>query len=107
MIPPQIRHLEHGILHRGENWYCGHPRQVLFTQFGDGELVVGHNHAPCIYSSPEDVRHDLGGYHSRAIALLQRSIDGRIFTAYYYNAPSASPFGGIRFIASSHFELTI
>ena len=75
MFPTQFLHLENGILHRGDDWYCGHPRQVLFKQFPDGELVVGHNHAPCVYSSPDDVRHDLHGYHSRAIALLQRSDD--------------------------------
>ncbi|MEW6751853.1 MAG: sialidase family protein [Candidatus Latescibacterota bacterium] len=79
---PRLRHLEHGVLHHDPGWYCGHPRQAVFGHFPGDELVVGHNHAPCAYAAPQDVRHDLGGYHSRAVALLQRSCDqGRAWPA--------------------------
>jgi len=73
---PEISDVEHGVLHYDKATYCGHPRQGVFKHFGAGEIVVGHNHAPCAYAAPDDVRHDLGGYHSRAVALLQRSMDG-------------------------------
>ena len=68
-----IRHIR---VHGDKGVYCGHPRQGGIYNFGDGELVVIHNHAPCAYQSPEDVRHDEFGYHSRSEVLLQRSLDG-------------------------------
>jgi len=73
---PELDGLEHFVIHYDRKWYCGHPRQGVFACFGGGELVVGHNHAPCNYAVPFDVRHDLGGYHSRAVMLLMRSRDG-------------------------------
>jgi hypothetical protein len=44
--------------------------------FGNGEMVVLDNHAPCAYERPADVQHDHGGYHGRSVLLLQRSMDG-------------------------------
>ncbi len=73
---PEIYDVQHFKLHYDEKTYCGHPRQAIFKSFSDREIVVGHNHALCNYQVPSDVRHDLGGYHSRAVALLQRSVDG-------------------------------
>jgi hypothetical protein len=73
---PEIVDLKHSILHYDRRWYCGHPRQGILAYFGGVEIVVGHNHAPCEYRTPNDVKHDLGGYHSRAVLLLQRSTDG-------------------------------
>ena len=73
---PRITDLRHSVIHYGKGWYCGHPRQAVFAYFGGGEIVVGHNHAPCAYQVAQDVQHDLGGYHSRAVVLLQRSLDG-------------------------------
>ena len=35
-----------------------------------------HNHAPCAYQTRTDIQHDYGGYHSRSVLLLQRSLDG-------------------------------
>jgi len=79
---PKPREVHHLTLHYDRRTYCGHPRQVVFKYFGGSELVVGHNHAPCAYRVPSDVQHDLGGYHSRAVALLQRSLDaGRTWPA--------------------------
>ncbi len=56
--------------------FCGHPRQGGIFNFGNNEIAVIHYHAPCAYQTRDDVRHDFGGYHSRAKALLQRSLDG-------------------------------
>jgi len=71
---PETCELRHFALHRDRHCYCGHPRQAIFRYFGD-ELIVGHNHAPCDYALPSDVRHGLPGYHRRAVVLLQRSRD--------------------------------
>ena len=73
---PEIYDVQHFKMHYNKNWYCGHPRQSIFNYFGFGEIIVAHNHAPCNYQVPSDVGHDLGGYHSRAAILLQRSTDG-------------------------------
>jgi hypothetical protein len=73
---PVIYDVQHFKMHYNKNWYCGHPRQGIFNYFGSGEIIVAHNHAPCNYQVPSDIAHDLGGYHSRAAILLQRSTDG-------------------------------
>lgn len=73
---PKVDDLRHGIVHYDKGTYCGHPRQVAFGYFGNGEIVVGHNHAPARYEDRDSIKHDLGGYHSRAVQLLQRSLDG-------------------------------
>jgi len=72
---PEIVEVEHIILHYDKKTYCGHPLQVVFKYFGNGEIVVGHNHAPCEYAVETDVRHGPAGYHGRAVQLLQRSTD--------------------------------
>jgi hypothetical protein len=72
---PQIVDVEHGILHYDKKTYCGHPRETVFGYFGNGEIVVGHHHAPCDYRVASDVEHGPKGYHGRAIVLLQRSTD--------------------------------
>jgi hypothetical protein len=71
----ELAHVEHIKLHGSKDTYCGHPRQGGIFNFGGGEIVVIHNHAPCSYQKPEDVHHDEFGYHSRAVVLLQRSLD--------------------------------
>ncbi|MFQ6094455.1 MAG: sialidase family protein, partial [bacterium] len=72
----EIEDIQHIKLCGDKNTYCGHPRQGGIFNFGQGELAVVHFHAPCAYQRPEDVRHDYGGYHSRSVVLLQRSLDG-------------------------------
>src|SRR5438045_6351547 len=67
--------VEHIKLHGDRTTYCGHPRQGGIFNFGRGEIAVLHNHAPCAYQKPSDVQHDYGGYHSRSVVLLQRSMD--------------------------------
>ena len=72
----EITDVRHVRVHGSQDAYCGHPRQGGIFNFGNGELAVIHNHAPCTYERPEDVRHDEFGYHARSVALLQRSLDG-------------------------------
>ena len=44
--------------------------------YGDGELLVGHSHAPARYQVPEDVSHSFtAGFASRARIIFQRSFD--------------------------------
>ncbi len=70
-----IGEIEHVVLCRSKDRYCGHPRQGGIHYFGGGELVVIHNHAPCSYRAENDVWHGRAGYHGRACCLLQRSMD--------------------------------
>jgi len=72
----KLASVEHIKLHGDRASYCGHPRQCGIFHFGQGEIAVMHNHAPCAYQKPTDVQHDFGGYHSRSVVLLQRSMDG-------------------------------
>lgn len=72
--PPVITGLTHSILHYDKAHYCGHPRMVGFAYFGNGELLVGHFHAPSKYQVYDDVRHV--AYQGRAVCLMQRSTDG-------------------------------
>ncbi len=70
--PAEVRHIR---LHGDRTTYCGHPRQGGLFYFGNGELVVLHNHATVAYQKREDVQHDFYGYHARSSLLLQRSPD--------------------------------
>ena len=72
VVPENIEHVK---VCGSPETYCGHPRQGGIHYFGNGELVLIHNHAPCAYERPEDVRHDEHGYHAHAQVLLQRSLD--------------------------------
>src|SRR5512132_667066 len=72
----RIREVVHTKLHGDKTTYCGHPRQGGIFYFGGGELAVLHNHAPCAYQTRTDIQHDYGGYHSRSVLMLQRSLDG-------------------------------
>ena len=72
---PEITDVEHIEIHYDKNSYCGHPLQAVFKYYGNGEIVVGHNHAPCNYKVPSDVQHGPGGCHGRSTTILQRSTD--------------------------------
>lgn len=73
---PRLTEVEHIDVFYDRGRYAGHPRQGGIFNFGGGEIAVIHNNAPCAYARPEDVKHDWGGYHARAVILLQRSTDG-------------------------------
>lgn len=72
----RLRDVRHTTLCYARDCYCGHPRQGGLFHFAGDELAVLHHHAPSAYREPADVRHDYGGYHSRSVVLLQRSLDG-------------------------------
>jgi hypothetical protein len=54
--------------------YCGHPRAGAVYSFGNGELAVIYNRAPCAYQRREDVGHDFC-YFERSVQVLTRSLD--------------------------------
>ena len=73
---PSITDLRHTKLCYRQDHYCGHPRQLPFRNYGHGEIVVGHYHAPARYTTHDDVSHSSStGYFSRAKILLQRTLD--------------------------------
>ena len=64
---PSIADLRHTKLCYRQDHYCGHPRQLPFHNYGHGEIVVGHYHAPARYATHDDVSHSsTTGYFSRA-----------------------------------------
>ena len=71
----EISDVRHTEIHGDKTTYCGHPRQGGIFGFGEGEIAVIHNHAPCAYKSSQDVTHGELGYHGRSVVLLQRSLD--------------------------------
>lgn len=75
MPAPRLAELEHIDVDYARDRYAGHPRQGGIFNFGDGEIAVIYNRAPCAYKNYSDVKHDLGGYHSRAQIILARSFD--------------------------------
>jgi len=80
---PEMVDVQHFKISYDKKYYCGHPRQTVFKNFGDGEIVIGHNRGTTtrggkMYEVPKDVSHGYwnGGYVSRGVVLLQRSTDG-------------------------------
>ena len=73
---PRLVDVDHGVVCYSKDTYCGHPRQSGIYDYGGGELVVMHSHAPCRYQKPNDISHSfVHGYASRAVIVLQRSTD--------------------------------
>ena len=54
---PVLTDVRHTKVCYSKDTYCGHPRQTGIFNYGDGELLVGHSHAPARYQVPEDVSH--------------------------------------------------
>ncbi len=75
MSAPRLAEVEHLHVDYARDRYAGHPRQGGIFNFGGGEIAVIYNRAPCAYRNYSDVKHDLGGYHSRAQIILARSFD--------------------------------
>ena len=76
IIPaPALAEVEHTQVDYARDRYAGHPRQGGIFNFGGGEIAIIYNRAPCAYRNWSDVKHDLGGYHSRAQIILARSFD--------------------------------
>jgi len=76
MSAPRLAEVEHLHVDYARDRYAGHPRQGGIFNFGNGEIAVVYNRAPCEYRNYSDVKHDLGGYHSRAQIILARSFNG-------------------------------
>ena len=74
-IVPSLVDVHHSKLCYSQDRYCGHPRQLPFRNFGNGELVVAHFHAPATYQSRDSISHGFGHYMGRSSVLLQRSYD--------------------------------
>ena len=53
---PRIADLRHTRLCYRQDHYCGHPRQLPFRNYGNGEIVVGHYHAPSRKVSIRDIK---------------------------------------------------
>jgi len=70
-----LSNIEHLQVDYARDRYAGHPRQGGIFNFGDGEIAVLYNRAPCAYREPADVGHDFGGYHTRSQVILARSYD--------------------------------
>ena len=74
-VVPELTDVHHIKLCYSKDTYCGHPRQCPIYNYGNGEIVVIHHHAPATYQTREDIRHGQTGYKGRAKILLQRSYD--------------------------------
>ena len=73
---PVLSDVHHTKLCYSKHTYCGHPRQTGIFNYGNGELLVGHSHAPSRYQVPKDIGHSFtNGYASRARIIFQRSYD--------------------------------
>ena len=74
-VEPELTDVHHIKLCYSKDTYCGHPRQCPIHNYGNGEIVVIHHHAPATYQTRENIRHGHAGYKGRAKILLQRSLD--------------------------------
>ena len=74
-VVPELTDVHHIKLCYSKDTYCGHPRQCPIHNYGNGEIVVIHHHAPATYQTRENIRHGHAGYKGRAKILLQRSLD--------------------------------
>ena len=73
---PELTDIHHTKVCYSKDRYCGHPRQSGIFNYGNGEIAVLHSHAPSRYQVPDDISHSFtSGYASRAVILLQRSLD--------------------------------
>ena len=73
---PELTEVHHIKLCYSNDTYCGHPRQSGIFNYGNGEIVVLHSHAPSPYQVQDDISHSFTtGYASRAKILLQRFLD--------------------------------
>ena len=54
---PVLTDVRHTKLCYSKERYCGHPRQSGIFNYGNGELVVLHSHAPSRYEVLTDISH--------------------------------------------------
>ena len=70
----ELEDVRHVKIAYSKDAYCGHPRAGALYSFGDGELAVVYNRAPCAYQRREDVGHDFF-YFEQSVQVLTRSLD--------------------------------
>ena len=70
---PELTDIRHTKVCYSKERYCAHTSQYVIGNFGNGEIVVMHAHAPCTYADRLSVTH--GEYSKRGVFLLQRSLD--------------------------------
>ena len=70
---PELTDMRHSKVCHSKETYCAHASQYLIRNFGNGEIVVMHCHAPCTYADGMSLYHSL--YQNRGVFLLQRSLD--------------------------------
>ncbi len=72
-----ITDAEHVQVDYAKDRYAGHPRQGGIFNYGNGEIAIMYNRAPCAYRARTDISHSgLNGYISRAQVIMARSFDG-------------------------------
>ena len=70
---PELTDMRHTRVCYSKERFCAHTSQYVIGNFGNGEIVVQHCHAPCTYADRLSVSH--GEYMKRGVFLLQRSLD--------------------------------
>ncbi len=70
----ELEDVEHIKVAYSKDTYRGHPRHCGMFNFGNGELAVTYNRAPCAYEKSDDVHHDFH-YMERSEQVLARSLD--------------------------------
>ena len=55
-VVPELTDVHHIKLCYSTDTYCGHPRQCPIYNYGNGEIVVIHHHAPATYQTRESIR---------------------------------------------------
>ena len=72
-IAPELTDIHHTRVCYSKERFCAHTSQYVIGNFGNGEIVVMHAHAPCTYADRLSLNHD--EYLKRGVFLLQRSLD--------------------------------
>ena len=73
----ELEDVEHIKIAYSKDTYRGHPRHSGIFNFGNGELAVTYNRAPCEYKRFDDVKHDFN-YMERSEQVLARSLDNGV-----------------------------
>ena len=73
LATPELTDMRHTRVCYSKERFCAHTSQYVIRNFGNGEIVVMHCHAPCTYADRLSLDH--GEYLKRGVFLLQRSLD--------------------------------
>ena len=70
---PELTDMRHTKVCYSKERFCAHTSQYVIGNFGNGEIVVMHAHAPCTYAYRLSLGHGL--FQKRGVFLPQRSLD--------------------------------